>query len=156
MTSEGGSSARAASAGMVARTVKNRRSKDRSMAIPRARVGEEFSSQWYHRSRIDSALARARDGVESPMQPMRYVPWFWLVVAVAGTANSADGQNSPLGVPSLEQQLRSESPEALARAARVEGDPARGALVYYRPYLACTRCHVGDDGKLTLGPDLAT
>src|SRR4051794_8878746 len=56
----------------------------------------------------------------------------------------------------LEQQLRNEGAEALARAARAEGDPARGALVFYQAYLACAGCHVGDGGTPPLGPDLAT
>jgi putative heme-binding domain-containing protein len=54
----------------------------------------------------------------------------------------------------LQQQLLKEDGAALAKAARLQGDPSRGAIVFYRPELACTRCHVaGEDGS-RLGPDL--
>jgi hypothetical protein len=49
--------------------------------------------------------------------------------------------------PTLQQQLLKEDVAVLARAARAQGDPSRGALVFYRPDLACTRCHTaGEDG----------
>jgi putative heme-binding domain-containing protein len=55
----------------------------------------------------------------------------------------------------LQQQLIEEGAETLARAVREHGDPARGALVFYRPELTCTRCHTpGEDGS-GLGPDPA-
>ena len=54
--------------------------------------------------------------------------------------------------PVLEPGLLAESPEALARAARLQGDPARGAIVFHRPYLGCVGCHAGAD---PIGPDLA-
>ena len=44
---------------------------------------------------------------------------------------------------------------ALPRAARAQGDAARGAFVFYRPELACTRCHPAGNGDPKLGPDLA-
>ncbi len=61
----------------------------------------------------------------------------------------------PDGPPPLQDQLAEEDPTALARAARVQGDPARGAVVFYQKHLACTACH-GDVGvdKPPLGPDL--
>jgi putative heme-binding domain-containing protein len=60
------------------------------------------------------------------------------------------------GPPPLQDGLRNEDPASLARAVRDQGDPARGAIVYYRKHLACTTCH-GDPGSdpPTLGPDLA-
>ncbi len=60
------------------------------------------------------------------------------------------------GPTPLQEQLASEDPAALARAAREQGDPARGAVVFYQKHLACTACH-GDVGvdKPPLGPDLA-
>ena len=54
----------------------------------------------------------------------------------------------------LEKRLMSESPGALAKAARRQGDPARGALVFYQPGLACAKCHVALGEKPALGPDL--
>ncbi len=55
---------------------------------------------------------------------------------------------------SLEQQLAAESPEQLARAAREQGDPARGAAVFFQPQLACTTCHEAGPAGPPLGPDL--
>jgi putative heme-binding domain-containing protein len=57
--------------------------------------------------------------------------------------------------PALQQQLLQEDVAVLARAARERGDPGRGALVFYRPDLACTRCHTAGEGASRLGPDLA-
>src|SRR4051794_2800074 len=57
--------------------------------------------------------------------------------------------------PALQQQLLAEDVAALARAARKQGDPSRGALVFYRPDLACTRCHTAGEDGARLGPDLA-
>jgi putative heme-binding domain-containing protein len=56
----------------------------------------------------------------------------------------------------LELSLLGENPDSLAKAARDQGDPARGAAIFYQPSLNCTRCHAdGDtDGDL-LGPNLA-
>ena len=90
------------------------------------------------------------------MKVMSSTAWFGLCTALVLAAGAAGAEEAPAAAPSLEQQLRSEGPEALARAARAEGDPARGALVFYQPYLACTRCHLGDDRNPPLGPDLAT
>jgi len=59
----------------------------------------------------------------------------------------------PLG---LQAELAKLDLAALAKAAREQGDPARGALVFHRPDLTCTKCHAaGDDAARPLGPDLA-
>ncbi len=55
----------------------------------------------------------------------------------------------------LEQQLRKEDAALLAKAAREKGDASRGAVVFYRPDLACTRCHSAGEDAVRLGPDLA-
>jgi putative heme-binding domain-containing protein len=39
--------------------------------------------------------------------------------------------------------------------ARRDGDPSRGAVVFYRPDLACARCHSAGEDAPRLGPDLA-
>jgi putative heme-binding domain-containing protein len=57
--------------------------------------------------------------------------------------------------PEPQQQPFEEDPAALARAAREQGDPSRGALVFYRSDLACTRCHTAGEDVVRLGPDLA-
>jgi len=54
----------------------------------------------------------------------------------------------------LTKRLLAEKPETLAADARKTGDARRGAIVFYQPYLSCTRCHTsGQDGH-RLGPDL--
>jgi len=56
----------------------------------------------------------------------------------------------------LDPALRSEPAAALAAEARRLGDPARGAIVFHQPFMACVRCHAAGDGKASpLGPDLA-
>src|SRR5262245_21828383 len=57
--------------------------------------------------------------------------------------------------PTLQERLLKEDVGALARAARAQGDPGRGAVVFYRPELACGRCHAAGAGGARLGPDLA-
>lgn len=71
--------------------------------------------------------------------------------ALQGNAISrADEAGSP-----LQHQLMKEAVEVLARAAREKGDATRGALVFYRPDLACTRCHAAGEDAVRYGPDLA-
>jgi putative heme-binding domain-containing protein len=56
----------------------------------------------------------------------------------------------------LEVQLRRQAPALLAAEARRLGDARRGALVFYQPALACTRCHLSTHaGSLPLGPGLS-
>jgi putative heme-binding domain-containing protein len=66
-------------------------------------------------------------------------------------ALSGDETDEP---PTLEQQLLREEPAELARLARSQGDPQRGALLFHQPHLACTKCHAVGEGKNPLGPDL--
>lgn len=74
--------------------------------------------------------------------------WSKVILAAVGLA----AQEGP---PSLERQLAQEDPASLARAARELGDPARGALIFHQPQLACAKCHVADEPGRSLGPDLA-
>jgi putative heme-binding domain-containing protein len=55
----------------------------------------------------------------------------------------------------LQEQLLKEGSAALAKAARRHGDASRGALVFHRPALSCTRCHTAGENRVLLGPDLA-
>jgi putative heme-binding domain-containing protein len=55
----------------------------------------------------------------------------------------------------LESQLLGEDPAELARAARQQGDAARGAVFFYQPALSCAKCHVGDGRQPPFGPDLS-
>lgn len=56
--------------------------------------------------------------------------------------------------PTLAERLAKESPAALAKAAREQGDANRGALLFFQPFLTCAKCHDGDTGP-RLGPDIA-
>ncbi|MBS0265076.1 MAG: c-type cytochrome [Planctomycetes bacterium] len=56
----------------------------------------------------------------------------------------------------LEQQLQAENLDSLTSDIRTKGDPVRGAILFYQPYLTCTKCHPGAaEAPKTLGPDLA-
>ena len=59
------------------------------------------------------------------------------------------------GQESLSAQLLAESPESLAAAARDQGDPSRGAIVFHRSASTCTQCHDPGGQSQSLGPDLA-
>src|SRR5262249_58479543 len=74
------------------------------------------------------------------------------LIVVTATATAQPKSAGP-----LEQQLLREGPASLAKAARAQGDPARGAVLFYQPQLSCTKCHAcgGKDGESPLGPDLA-
>lgn len=74
----------------------------------------------------------------------------WAILA-AGPVWSAD--RPPMSA-SLEQQLLQEAPAALAQAARQHGDVNRGAILFYQPYLTCTKCHSLDQRTTPLGPSL--
>ena len=56
--------------------------------------------------------------------------------------------------PLLQQSLLAEPTAELARAARERGDAARGATLFFQPFLTCSTCHDGMAGT-SLGPDLA-
>lgn len=54
----------------------------------------------------------------------------------------------------LEERLLAEPATTLAEAAKIDGDAKRGAIVFYQPFMACSKCHVHGDSKASLGPDL--
>jgi len=56
--------------------------------------------------------------------------------------------------PTLEQQLLAETAENLAQAARKQGDARRGAILFHRPHIGCSKCHAVGAGLSLLGPDL--
>ncbi|MDX2035553.1 MAG: DUF6797 domain-containing protein [Isosphaeraceae bacterium] len=57
--------------------------------------------------------------------------------------------------PTMEERLRGETSTALAKAARRQGDPLRGAVLFYRDHITCAKCHVGSDAAPPIGPDLS-
>lgn len=57
----------------------------------------------------------------------------------------------------LEQDLKRIAPQELVEMAMREGDAARGAVVFFQPSMACSKCHsVGDGFQTSLGPNLAS
>jgi putative heme-binding domain-containing protein len=56
---------------------------------------------------------------------------------------------------SLEAEWRREGAETLALAAKGRGNAARGAYVFYRPGLACAKCHEAPEGQKPIGPVLS-
>lgn len=55
----------------------------------------------------------------------------------------------------LEEQLKQTPPTDLVRVAAQEGDPARGAIVFFQQHMACAKCHqVGKAAGVSLGPNL--
>lgn len=63
---------------------------------------------------------------------------------------------SSAGAQSLDGELRQVSAKELAIQARSQGDAARGAIVFFQPHMACSKCHsVGGSQPSALGPDLA-
>ncbi len=56
---------------------------------------------------------------------------------------------------SLESRLLREDVTQLAKAARGQGDPVRGAVLFHQPQLGCTKCHSAGDSPSPLGPDLS-
>ena len=70
------------------------------------------------------------------------------MVLLTASTRSAD---SPL---TLRDNLAREPVADLVRSARERGDAARGAVLFFQPFLTCAKCHDGDTGT-QLGPDLA-
>ena len=54
----------------------------------------------------------------------------------------------------LEKRLQAQSPVGLATTARDRGNPRRGAILFYQPFMACRKCHTHGDASHALGPDL--
>jgi putative heme-binding domain-containing protein len=74
---------------------------------------------------------------------------------VALSAATAAAQELPPAA-SLERQLLGEKAGMLARDALSQGDPIRGAILFYQPHLSCTKCHAaGEELSPGLGPDLS-
>jgi len=73
---------------------------------------------------------------------------FLLLVMASCPARAADAPSS------LQQQLAQEPIAELVKAARERGDAARGAVLFFQPFLTCARCHDAD-ASTQLGPDIA-
>ena len=76
--------------------------------------------------------------------------------ALLSAATAAAQAQETLSAATLERQLLAEGAAVLARDALAQGDPVRGAILFYQPYLTCTKCHAAGEGLTqALGPDLA-
>ncbi len=74
---------------------------------------------------------------------------FLSVLAIGGWLGSARAQ-------SLEEDLKRIGLSELTQMAKRDGDAARGAIVFFQPSMACSKCHaVGDGMQTSLGPHLA-
>jgi putative heme-binding domain-containing protein len=56
---------------------------------------------------------------------------------------------------SLEKQLQQTDVDDLVDAVRMRGNPARGAVLFYKSPAACVNCHASGEGDSPLGPNLA-
>jgi len=71
-----------------------------------------------------------------------------LVVCVFTTVHAAES------APTLVEKLSKESATELGKDVRQRGDAARGAMLFFQPFLTCARCHDGEP-TTQIGPDLA-
>ena len=88
------------------------------------------------------------------MKPNSWIVLVGLAWLLPDAGQTIHAQSSEQRAQSLEQQLTAEDPAELAQAARQFGDPVRGAVIFYQPYLACRTCHLGEKTANPLGPDL--
>ena len=85
----------------------------------------------------------------SPRSLSSFRTYFTLVIATFFCSEFA-------GAQLLEQDLKRIAPRELADMAMREGDAARGAVVFFQPSMACSKCHSVVDGfQTSLGPHLA-
>jgi len=70
-----------------------------------------------------------------------------ILLAYINSAHSAEQMT-------LQTKLTQEPVAALAKDARERGDAARGAVLFFQPFLTCAKCHDGETGT-QLGPDIA-
>lgn len=78
----------------------------------------------------------------------------WFVVPLALLLSLVAGAPAAEPPRTLHETLAKESVAALAQAARARGEAARGAVLFFQPFLTCAKCHDGEHGT-QLGPDLA-
>ncbi len=84
----------------------------------------------------------------------RIAPCISLLV-FAMLAGSSLGAEVLRKATTLEQQLKQAEPAMLAQIARERGDERRGALIFYTTPAGCVNCHLSENRRSPLGPDLA-
>ena len=98
-------------------------------------------------------LVRALDGVAIHPAVMDRVSEFHRASGLL-SAELAERFRPSLGADSLSTLLLAEDQNRLARDVEVDGDAARGEMIYRRKKLACMNCHaIGPVGPL-IGPNL--
>jgi putative heme-binding domain-containing protein len=61
---------------------------------------------------------------------------------------------TPVTAQTIEQQLQQMLPSDLVNRINADGDPQRGAILFYQSFLSCSKCHDEAQGKRALGPTL--
>ncbi len=77
---------------------------------------------------------------------------FAAVVFIAPQPSAAETLRHP---EPMEALLKQTDLEELVRQVEMRGDPARGALVFYKSAAGCVKCHTSGEPASPLGPDLA-
>lgn len=77
------------------------------------------------------------------------------ILVVLGSAVILTGSAALAQNQSLESRLSQESQSTLADDAWRQGDPVRGAAIFYARAMACSTCHSVGDRTGAIGPDLA-
>jgi putative heme-binding domain-containing protein len=77
--------------------------------------------------------------------------YLMITILLATLLSGSSGAAEPV---TLQQQLAAEPVVQLARDARTRGDAGRGAVLFFQPFLTCSKCHDGAQG-VQLGPDLS-
>ena len=75
----------------------------------------------------------------------------WIVIFIVSLVchTQADAQVT------LESRLKQARISELAEHANISGDPRRGAIVFFQAESTCTKCHLAENERDRLGPDLA-
>jgi putative heme-binding domain-containing protein len=74
---------------------------------------------------------------------------------VVTTLLACCGSTTFVSAQTLEARLLAEPPTRLAADARDNGDPRRGAIVFFQPFMSCRQCHNTENPLQSFGPDLA-
>lgn len=74
---------------------------------------------------------------------------------VASSPNGLVASDVLRPAQSLEEQIKSLPAEKIARVARERGDAKRGSLIFHTSPAGCATCHLADNHRPALGPNLA-
>lgn len=129
--------------------------------IARIPLQEEFSrialretvEWWLHQSSVNSFSNLLQNLLIASMKPLLLFSLSFFIACnlpFAENAKLAKGQ-------SFEEELQRSSSLELAAIARQQGDAVRGAVIFFQPQMACSKCHSAGEPPINpLGPNLAT